>query len=69
MCWEMPLPLSPMDRRPGGAMNDQDMTLARRLLTELYAAYYPAMYFKNLENMSVRDDSACMSAVSSTSDV
>ena len=34
-------------------MNEQDMTLARRLLTELYAAYYPAMYFKTLENMSV----------------
>ena len=53
MCRVMPLPMSPLDRRPGDTMNEQDMTLARRLLTELYAAYYPAMYFKNLQNMSV----------------
>ncbi|XP_037070211.1 uncharacterized protein LOC119091506 isoform X2 [Pollicipes pollicipes] len=33
-------------------MNAEDMTLARRLLMELYAAYYPSMYFKNLEAMS-----------------
>ena len=39
-------------------MNEQDMTLARRLLTDLYATYYPAMYFKNLENMSVSGGSA-----------
>ncbi|XP_037070210.1 uncharacterized protein LOC119091506 isoform X1 [Pollicipes pollicipes] len=35
-------------------MNAEDMTLARRLLMELYAAYYPSMYFKNLEAMSLK---------------
>jgi len=28
------------------------MMVARRLMMELYAAYYPSMYFKNLENMT-----------------
>ncbi|KAF0298169.1 E3 ubiquitin-protein ligase TRIM33 [Amphibalanus amphitrite] len=52
MCRVMPSPMSPLDRRPGDTMNETDMTLARRLLTELYACYYPAMYFKSLQNMS-----------------
>ncbi|XP_043242244.1 protein piccolo-like isoform X1 [Amphibalanus amphitrite] len=54
MCRVMPSPMSPLDRRPGDTMNETDMTLARRLLTELYACYYPAMYFKSLQNMSLK---------------
>ncbi|XP_037070298.1 tripartite motif-containing protein 66-like [Pollicipes pollicipes] len=54
MCRVMPTPTSPMERRVGDQMSTEDMTLARRLLMELYAAYYSSMYFKSLENLSLR---------------
>ncbi|XP_037069751.1 transcription intermediary factor 1-alpha-like [Pollicipes pollicipes] len=54
MCRVMPTPTSPLERRVGDQMSTEDMTLARRLLMELYAAYYSSMYFKSLENLSLR---------------
>ena len=53
MCQEMPCVPRPDECRTGPRMTCSEMHVARRLLLELYAAYYPCLYFKNAENMAL----------------
>ena len=53
MCQPIPTVSKPDARRRDQGLTKAEMHVARRLLLQLYAAYYPCLYFKNAENMAV----------------